>query len=135
MSCLNCGMADEHTTHMLYDCEKMKGVIEIYELCLNRNRPRDEWIKIDLNMMLFHHFVNIDNCNKRDINDMLMVAKHVLYRIRFRENVERRPTVRMLILICIIELQKLVLSRTKIGTDVIGLKEYICELRKEIHWD
>ena len=133
-SCINCGLADEHTSHMLYECEKMRGIINVFETCLNRNRPDDENIKIDLNMMFFHHFPDRVNCNKRDIIDMLMIAKHVVYRVRFRENIERRPTNRMLILTCIIELQKLVPCRLRMGTDVVGLNEVITELRREIHW-
>ena len=40
----------------------------------------------------------------------------------------------MLILTCIIELQKLVPCRLRMGTDVVGLNEVISELRREIHW-
>ena len=57
-----------------------------------------------------------------------MVAKHVIYPVRFRENIERRPTFRMLALTCIIELQKLVLSRMRMGEDFVGLIEIICQL-------
>ena len=41
----------------------------------------------------------------------------------------------MLALTCIIELQKLVLSRMRMGEDVIGLNEIICQLRLDIGWD
>ena len=85
-------------------------------------------------MVLFHYFDRIE-CNKRDVTDMLMVAKHVIYRVRFRENIARRPTIRMLVLTCIIELQKLILSRMRMGEDVIGLNEIICQLRMDIGWD
>ena len=34
----------------------------------------------------------------------------------------------------IIELQKLVLSRMRMGEDVIGLNEIICQLRLDIGW-
>ena len=64
--------------------------------------------------MLFHRFD--DDCDdKTDLIHCMMVIKHVLlYRTRFnRENVGRRPTVRMLLLTLIIELRKLVSSRRR----------------------
>ena len=66
---------------------------------------------------------------------MLMVTKHVVYCAWFQENIEKRPTIKMLALTCIIELQKLVTSRMKMGADVIGRNEIICQLRVDIGWD
>ena len=76
--CLNFGLDEEHTAHMLFHCEKMKGIIEFYENCLTRNRPDDERIAMNLDMVLFHYIERIE-CNKRDVTDMLMVTKHVIY--------------------------------------------------------
>ena len=70
----------------------------------------------------------------KNVFSPLIIAKHVVYCVRFCENIEKRPTNRMLILTCIIELQKLVPCRLRMGTDVVGLNEVISELRREIHW-
>ena len=72
---------------------------------------------------------------KCEINDVLLVTKHIVYRVRFRENVDRFPTIRMMVLTLIIELQKLVPAKRRVNKRTCGLVDIIKPLRIEMNWD
>ena len=47
-------------------------------------------INITLNMVMFHAYdLDITEGQRQDIDDLMMIAKHCVYRARFRENVAR----------------------------------------------
>ena len=53
--------------------------------------------------------LNLSKCEFLAVNcDDAMIDRLIVYRIRFRENVNRYPTVRMMMLTLIIEMQKLI---------------------------
>ena len=72
---------------------------------------------------------------KCEINDVLLVTKHIVYRVRFRENVDRFPTIRMMVLTLIIELQKLVPAKRRVDERTCGHVDIIKLLRIEMNWD
>ena len=85
--CLNCGAAPEHTKHLFYECNLMIGVMRKLEKAIEECGIE---VPITLNMMLFHAYGGeISKDTRRDIDDLLMIVKHCLYRARFRENVVR----------------------------------------------
>ena len=133
-SCLNCGQADEHTVHMLFECQLMRGMLVIIERVINRQRGLN--IVFDLNTVLFHKITGCEDEDLRcEINDVLLVTKHIVYRVRFRENVDRYPTIKMMMLTLIIELQKLVPAKRRVNKRTCGLTDIIQQLRIEMRWD
>ena len=55
--------------------------------------------------------------------------------VRFHEFVDRFPTVRMLMLIPIIKLQKLISAKRRVNKRTCGLVDIIKLLRIEMNWD
>ena len=85
---------------------------------------------------MFHKITGCENEDlKCEINDVLLVTKHIVYRVRFRENVDRFPTIRMMVLTLIIELQKLVPAKRRVNKRTCGLVDIIKLLRIEMNWD
>ena len=86
--CLNCGMAPEHTKHLFYECNLMVNVFAKLATAINEECGLD--INITLNMVMFHAYdLDITEGQRQDIDDLMMIAKHCVYRARFRENVAR----------------------------------------------
>ena len=50
-----------------------------------------------------------------DINDIILIMKHILYRLRFRDRFDRYPTVRTTTIIIVIEIEKLIEIRRRKG--------------------
>ena len=133
-SCLNCGQADEHTAHMLFECQLMRGILNVVERVINSLGNLN--ISFNLDSVLFHKITGCENEDlKCEINDVLLVTKHIVYRVRFRENVDRFPTIRMMVLTLIIELQKLVPAKRRVNKRTCGLVDIIKLLRIEMNWD
>ena len=47
----------------------------------------------------------------KDITNIVMITKHVLYRLRFRENLQRYPTLKLVTINVALELEKVVSIR------------------------
>ena len=65
---------------------------------------------------------------QKDLTDILLIVKHVIYRLRFRENLNVMPVVKAVIIEVILELEKF--DRISDST----LQEYIDILRQQIRW-
>ena len=147
--CMNCGAAPEHTKHLFYECNLMIGVMRKLEKAIEECGIG---VPITLNMMLFHAYGgDISKDTRRDIDDLLMIVKHCLYRARFRENVARYnlfeikygiiiiiilryPTVKQMIVTIILELEKLEASRIEMCSVSTGIVRFGEVLRSEINW-
>ena len=131
--CLNCELEPEHAAHMLFQCNLATGVLQKLATCINH--VTDDDIDLTLDAVLFHHFPNCrDKQVKSTLIDVMMITKHVLYRLRFRENIDRHPTVKLVIITVIIEIQKYILLKTRNGDDTEMLKSINLKLRQEINW-
>ena len=85
--CMNCGLAPEHTKHLFYECNLMVNLMRKVEIAIEECGIE---VPITLNMMLFHAYGgDISKETRRDIDDLLMIMKHCVYRARFWENVVR----------------------------------------------
>ena len=79
--------------------------------------------------------LGLDATQRRDIYDIITVTKHVIYKVRFRDDPDRIPSARRLTILTIDDLEltaqlKLInASRTKIFNDVI------VNLRDSIGWN
>ena len=65
---------------------------------------------------------------------MLIIIKHVLWRLRFRENTNRFPTAKQVIVTLIIELEYLLKCREVMCNRNFGVLDMIKTLRREINW-
>ena len=88
------------------------------------------------NMILYHVYesdASVDD--RRDMDDLLMILKHLIWRLRFRENQERYPTPKQVIVTIIIELEHLLKCKDKMGVRSYEIFNMISILRSEINWN
>ena len=125
--CVNCGQAAEHIVHMMFECPLMQGVLQKISSMISREE--DTNVDLTCDVVLFHVKPEVISDEKqRDLTDILLIVKHVVYRVRFRENVTAFPTVKAIIIDIIIELERF----NRICES--DLTEYILDLRHQINW-
>ena len=130
--CVNCGLAAEHTVHMMHQCRLSSAVLQKLEASFE---SLDIDIELTVDAVLFHKLPdNLSRKEKEDIIDILMIFKHVTYRIRFRENIDRRPTPKLILISMILEMQKLTTLKNRNCEDTEMLTRMISCLRQEINW-
>ena len=131
--CVNCGLLSEHTVHMLHQCTLATGVLQKLKVSLDNAMDSDIILSVDA--VLFHHLPdNLTRKEKNDIVDTLMIYKHVIYRLRFRENTARYPTTKLVLISMILELQKLISLKNKNGEETDSLEMVNLKLKQEINW-
>ena len=52
-----------------------------------------------------------------NVIELIMIIKHILYRLKFRENYQSFPTQKRVLLLTVIELEKLITCRKFLGKD------------------
>ena len=131
--CLNCGLEPEHTRHIFFGCKLVRDVKDKLELAIKGERTMDT--KLTENMVMFHVYESdASESGRRDIDDLLIIFKHVLWRLRFRENTNRFPKAKLVIVTLIIELEYLLKCRQIMGAETFGVLDMIKTLRREINW-
>ena len=143
-TCMNCHNDVENTRHMMYYCptarqiwDKVFSAISGAGLAATSGDPRQPYpLRHDVYAVLFLKIpLGIDATQRRDIYDIITITKHVLYKVRFRDDPDRIPSARRLTILTIEELEltaqlKLMnLSKTRIFNDVI------VNLRDTIGWN
>ena len=73
--------------------------------------------------------------HRRDIYDMITVTKHVLYKVRFRDDPDRIPSIRRLTILTIEDLELTALLKRKNGSKTEIFDGVIDRLRASIGWD
>ena len=63
-----------------------------------------------------------------------MIYKHTMYKLRFRENIARYPTIKLILISIIIELHKLISLKNKNGEATDTLEMVNLKLKQEINW-
>ena len=126
-ACVNCGQAAEHIVHMMFECQLMQGVLQKISMMINREEANNFDLSCDV--VLFHvKPEGISDEKQKDLTDILMIVKHVIYRIRFRENVNVFPTTKAVIIDIIMEMEKF----DRICES--DMQKYIWDLRDQINW-
>ena len=59
----------------------------------------------------------IGDSQKYDIVDIVMIVKHAIYRLKFRENIAALPSIRLLMVIVSIDLEKAIVVRNFMNKD------------------
>ena len=134
--CLNCLAEAEHTIHMMFQCNLAHNVLEKIKVVINSDRSDDtEDIEITSDLVLFHKMPNGTSTQERaDLIDVFMIYKHIIYRTRFRENIQNIPTSKLIIISMILELQKLSVLKNKNGESSESIIRLTYLFRREINW-
>ena len=126
--CVNCLMAPEHTAHLMYDCVIAQGVLRNISQMINQYTAVD--VRLTRDVVLFHVKPGeITESLQRDLTDILMIFKHVLYRSRFDQEIVNLPTAKGMTITVILELTKF----ERISEAPIN--DYITDLRRIINWN
>jgi hypothetical protein len=75
------------------------------------------------NIMFNYPPNDISEEQKNDIIDIVMVVKHAIYRLKFRENIDAMPSIRLLMVIVTMDLEKAVTVRNYMNKDSYLLAE------------
>ena len=109
--CSNCHLRPEHTAHLMYHCQVARSVWakinEIMNECLQNNRNNFTPILLDRDNVLYNYPPqHLKTGEKEVLVDIIMLTKHILYRLKFRDDIETLPSVRRILIILSIELNK-----------------------------
>ena len=118
--CSNCHLHPEHTIHLLVHCSVANGVwIRISEklndsIRQTRNMIHDIVLSSD-NILFNFPPEHLTDAESRDCLDIIMLVKHILYRLRFRANIDAVPSARRILVELVIELEKACLVRNHLN--------------------
>ena len=109
--CSNCHLSPEHTVHLLYQCRVAQDVWTRINRILNEcfRTHRDDFAPFQLNMdNILHNYPpqHLKSAERTDLCDIIMLTKHILYRLKFRDDIDNRPSVRRVLVILSVELNK-----------------------------
>ena len=109
--CSNCHLELEHTVHLLFHCQTARGVwikiTEKFNEAVKTFRNTQEMIHLSLDTIMYNHPPeHLRDQEIRDCIDIVMMVKHILYRLRFRPNPDVVPSTRRILVECSIELEK-----------------------------
>ena len=109
--CTNCHSHPEHTVHLMFHCQTAQGVwiviAEKFNDAVKTVRNTQTTIQLTMDTIMYNHPPDyLREQEVRDCIDIVMLVKHVLYRLRFRTNIEAIPSTRRILVECAIELEK-----------------------------
>ena len=135
--CSNCGTAPERTMHLFYECPLASAIwnraLEIYNQVMSRTQNFRNALPVQLNLdlIIFHKFPdNLPKMAANDLNDIILMGKHVIYRFKFGENSERHPSLRLTTITLALELERLVEVRKKKGEIFSDMETIINEMKR-----
>ena len=117
-----------------HTCVVAQGSLQLIKDAVNS--LLDDEIDMSCDLVLFHKVpATVSRYQRQDIIDLLLIFKHVMYRIRFRENQNRQPTVKLVTISIILETEKLILFKNRQCHIAENLICYVQELRNSINWN
>ena len=117
--CSNCHAKPENTAHLLFQCQLAQvvwaPVADAFNDCssLLDNNHVPNVIPID--NVLFNYSPPTVRNNRKDINDLFMLVEHVLYRLKFRTDLAVTPSLRRVLVIAVIYLEKAIVVRNSLN--------------------
>lgn len=126
--CSNCQISPEHTIHLIYECPLAQRMWDCIADCFNQSILNQANVTtpivLDRDNIMFNHPPNgIGDRQKHDIIDIVMVVKHAIYRLKFRENIDALPSIRLLMVIVAIDLEKAITVRNYMNKDSFLLSD------------
>ena len=127
-SCSNCHGPPERTKHLIYDCRIAQHFWQVMINALNNilsiSNPDHDPTTISSDLILFNHPPpGMNQLHARDLIDIIMLAKHVLVKLKYRHNPERLPTERLLIATVALDAEKITRVRALTGQPINILAE------------
>ena len=82
---------------------------------------------------MFNHPVGgLSEGQATDIIDVVMIFKHAMYRLKFRENMARLPTPRLLMVIVALDMEKAIRVRNYLNKDAVFINDITCVLKARV---
>ena len=135
--CSNCETALERTMHLFYECplafDLWKRIFDTYNATMSQPYNYSEAFPVDLNMdrVIFHKFPdNLPKTASNDLNDLILMGKHTLYRFKFGVNSDRHPSLRLTMITLALDLESLTEVRKINGKTFPDMKKIIDELKR-----
>ena len=131
--CSNCHALPEHTAHLLFHCQLAQdvwtAVADAFNACASLLDNLHVPLVISLDHVLFNHS---PPTNRRDIVDLLMLVKHVLYRLKFRTDLASTPSIRRVLVIAVIDLEKAIVVRNSLNKNTTLFTNVTESLRSRV---
>ena len=122
--CTNCQTHPEHTIHLIYQCTVAQQYWAALESVLTNVLCSQHPVDLSRDNIMFNHPIDgVSDSQKYDVIDIVMVSKHVIYRLKFRENLNRLPTLRLIIVMVALDLEKVVNVRNHLNKESIFINE------------
>ena len=133
IGCSNCASEPEHTFHLFYECRlAMQIWVIIFRIINDEAKERDEafaYVDVSSDTVLFHHLPNVKAGLARDnFIEIIMIVKHVLYKLKFRPDVHRLPTLKRALLLIILDIENVIKCKKFKGIE----SNFMCEVYDDI---
>ena len=135
-TCDNCKRGTEDTKHLFVECSIAKKVWEVIQEVYNDLEIEEEPVpEITLNRddILFHSFNRVNNKNLRDmLKEVIAIGKHVIYRTKFRENLQRAAKPKPILMHIVFEVEKVIINRSFSNKSNPALRTFLKKLRENL---
>ena len=82
--------------------------------------------------MFNHPPAGLTDQEKRDVVDIIMVVKHVLYRLKFRDDLNRIPSTRLVLTMSAMEVDKALMVRSYLGKPTNLLSTFMQMIKSHV---
>ena len=114
--CSNCQAHPERTLHLMYSCQAVyqmwiRVIQNMNDILRNQNVSHQNII-LNSDLIMFNHTPpQMRKDDAKDLVCILMIAKHTILRIKYRDNQERMPTVRLFTISVALEIERNIMTR------------------------
>jgi hypothetical protein len=84
------------------------------------------------NILFNHPPPGIGAALTKDIIDIIMLVKHVLYRLKFRTNLQLLPTTRLVTITAAMDLEKAISVRSYLNKDAVMMAIFLDKLKTRV---
>ena len=93
---------------LIFHCEKARQVREVVQDCINDTLTfmNNQNIELTRNSTLFHQIENTSNEVRSEVVPIVMILKHTLYKMKFREDQRNYPSPRRILVNLVLDLER-----------------------------
>ena len=108
-------------------------IIEDFNDILSTDNPDHDPVILTSDLILFNHPpMSLSPHDARDLVDLIMTGKHVIVKLKYRQNSERPVTARLLKAMVAIDAEKMTKIRTHVGQQMNNLWNMIEKLKADV---
>ena len=120
--CTNCRNSPENTIHLILQCPLAQllwgHLADSFNEVTERPDAGNTPITLQRDNIMFNHPPSgIPDHQKYDCIDAIMIAKHAIYRLKFRQNTNRLPTIKLLLVTVALDMERAVTVRNYMCKD------------------